>query len=186
MRRVIVMTALALLVLAAAAPATAAGAEHDDFFGLYFPAGMPGTGTTCPGVWVDPFFCVLDPLDPTNLTVLPSGHIQIRDMELYELALSWNDQGVEARKTGYDIVVANANLDGTLTGPTWGTWNLYSFENELMFSGTFTGMFEDGIPAVHFVGRGTGDYEGQHMYGDIGRVLNPYNMYGWILEPGSL
>lgn len=179
---------LLMLVLAAAAPAAAApavenGAVHTDFYGLYFPAGMPGTGTECPGLWMDPSFCILDPGEQTPSV---GGGLRIRDMVLYELALSWNDQGVEERKTGYDIVTASANLDDTLSGPTWGTWMLYSFGHELMFAGHFNGRFENGIPAVHFVGKGVGVYEGQIMRGDIGRVPDPYNMFGTILEPASL
>ncbi|MEN8114492.1 MAG: hypothetical protein ABFS21_08895 [Actinomycetota bacterium] len=158
------------------------GAVHTDFFGVYFPAGMPGTDTECPYTWVDPAFCVID---QGSWTFQPSGRITIRDMTVFELALSWNDDGVEQRKTGYDIVVANANLDETLTGPTWGTWRLHSFDHELMFTGTFTGKFANGIPAVHFVGSGVGIYEGQKMRGDIGRVPNPYNMFGTIIEPGT-
>jgi len=187
MRKAIVM-ALALLVLAAAAPAAAtpaveSGAVHTDFYGLYFPAGMPGTETDCPGVWMDPSFCILDPGDQTPSV---GGGLRIRGMVVYELAFSWNDEGVEERKTGYDIVTANANLDETLSGPTWGTWELHSFAGDLMFTGHFNGRFESGIPAVHFVGKGVGIYEGQIMRGDIGRVPDPYNMFGTILEPASL
>jgi len=197
MRKVIV-TALALLVLAATAPVAAApaadnGAVHTDFHGLYFPAGMPGTDSTCPYYWVAvPGMCVIDPGSQTELS---GGRLQIRDMVLYELAFSWNDEGaVEERKTGYDIVTANASLDGTFSGPTWGTWMLYSFgadvgtsaDDFLMFVGHFNGRFENGIPAVHFVGEGVGIYEGQLMRGDIGRVADPYNMLGTILEPASL
>jgi hypothetical protein len=171
------------LVLGLAAPSVAGGAVRTDFQGVYFPAGMPGTGTECPYTWVDPAFCVID---PGSWTTLPSGRVRIRGMTVYELAFSQHADGsVEPRKTGYDIVVANANLDGSMSGPAWGTWNLYSFAGELMFSGTFTGTFEQGIPAVHFVGAGTGVYEGQHMSGDIGRVPDPFNMFGRILEPAS-
>jgi hypothetical protein len=187
MRKTIVMAIVALMVLGLAAPAALAKAEHTDFYGLYFPAGMEETGTKCPYTWVDPAFCVMD---MGSWTELPSGRLRIRDMKIFELAFSYtvNDVGdevVEPRKTGYDIVVANANLDETLSGPTWGTWNLYSFEDKLMFTGTFTGKFEDGIPAVHFVGQGTGSYEGQKMRGDVGRVPDPYNMFGEIIEPGA-
>ena len=151
--------------------------------GLYFPAGMPRTGTDCPGLFVEPALCVTD---QGSWTFLRSGRIKIRNMEVYELAFAWTSDGQEEpRKTGYDIVVANANLDGTLSGPTWGTWSLYSFSDELMFTRTFTGKFDHGVPAVHFVGRGTGLYEGQHMRGDVGRVPDPYNMFGTIVEPGS-
>jgi hypothetical protein len=162
-----------------------AGAVKTTFHGLYFPAGMAGTGSECPVTWEDPFFCIMD---RGTWTQLPGSRVQIRDMTVYELAFSWRDDGaVEPRKTGYDVVVANANLDSSLTGPTWGTWNLYSFDDELMFTGTFTGAFENGIPAVHFVGQGTGAYEGQQMRGDIARSPDESgnNMYGWILEPGG-
>ena len=182
MRRTAMLLAAAALVAMVAAPAASAGAAHEDFFGLYFPAGMDGTGTDCPYTWVDPAFCVID---PGEQTVLPSGRIQIRDMVLYELAFAWNEDGVEPRKTGYDIVTAGANLDSSLSGPTWGTWELHSFDGTLMFTGTFTGKFENGIPAVHFVGEGIGIYEGEKMRGDIGRVPDPYNMFGEVLLPGS-
>ena len=170
---------------ALASRADPSGAVKSAFHGLYFPAGMAGTGSSCPYTWQDPFFCVID---LGSWTELPSGRWQIRDMTVYELAFSWRDDDeVEPRKTGYDIVVANANLDSSLSGPTWGTWNLYSFTGELMFSGTFTGAFANGIPAVHFVGQGTGIYAGQQMRGDIGRSPDEAgnNMYGWILEPGA-
>jgi hypothetical protein len=175
---------LPVLFLGTAMPAASgtAGAEHTDFWGVYFPAGMDGTGTECPYEWVDPAFCVVD---PGSWTTLPSGRIKIRDMVVFELALAWNDDGVEPRKTGYDVVTANANLDDTLTGPTWGTWRLHSPDGVLMFTGRFTGSFANGIPAVHFVGEGVGGYEGQHMSGDIGRVPDPYNMFGRIVEPGG-
>ena len=183
--RLMILFLLAILVLALAAPAASAKARHTDFHGLYFPAGMPGTGTACPYTWVaTPGMCVIDPGDQT---VLPSGRLRIRDMTLYELALAWTGDGVvEPRKTGYDIVLANANLDDTFSGPTWGTWELHSFAGVVMFTGTFTGKFLNGVPAVHYVGLGTGIYEGQHMRGNIGRVPDPWNMFGEILEPGSL
>ena len=168
-----------LLALGAPAAASAA-AVHDAFVGVYFPAGMPGTGTTCPYTWVDPAFCVID---PGSWTELGDGHLRIRDMTVFELAFAWSPDGqVEPRKTGYDVVTANLNLDATQSGPSWGTWMLYNPDDTLMFSGTYTGMFENGIPAVHFVGQGTGQYEGQHMWGDIGRVPDPYNMFGHVLD----
>ncbi len=161
------------------------GALKTAFHGMYFPAGMAGTGSECPYTWEDPFFCIMD---RGTWTQLPGGRMQIRGMTVYELAFAWRDDGaVEPRKTGYDVVLANANLDANLTGPTWGTWNLYNFDGDLMFTGTFTGAFENGIPAVHFVGQGTGAYEGQQMRGDIARSLDETgnNMYGWVLEPGN-
>lgn len=103
-------------------------------------------------------------------------------MTVYELAFAWNDQGVAPRKTGYDVVVANANLDSSLSGPTWGTCQLHSFDGALMF----TGKFEHGIPAVHFVGEGTGIYEGEKMRGDVGRFPDPYRLFDEVLVPGSV
>jgi hypothetical protein len=175
---------LSVSLLVGFAPPVSAGAVHTDYYGLYFPAGMPGTGTSCPYTWVAPSFCVKD---QGSWTVLDGGRLRIRDMTILELAYAWRAPGqVEARKTGYDVVLASANLDASLSGPTWGTWKLYSFSDELMFTGTFTGRFENGIPAVHYVGQGTGPYEGQHTRGDIGRVPDPWNMFGQYLEPGSL
>lgn len=175
--------------VAAAKPADSPGAVHTDFEGLYFPAGYLDDGAGCKGigVWMPPALCVTD---PGSWTFLRSGRIRIRNMEVFELALAFEPGSdglvVEPRKTGYDIVVANANLDGTLSGPTWGTWSLYNnLSKELMFTGTFTGTFDHGVPAVHFVGRGAGAYEGQHMRGDVGRVADPFNMFGTIVEPGS-
>ena len=185
--RAVILLLVPVLALAIAVPYASARAEHTDFYGLYFPAGLPGTGSVCPYTWMDPSFCIID---QGSWSQTPSGRIAIRGMTLYELAYSWHDPAMpglpdEPRKTGYDIVLASANLDATLSGPTWGTWNLYSFSGELMFTGTFTGMFKNGVPAVHYVGLGTGNYEGQHMRGNISRVPSPYNMVGVILEPGS-
>ncbi len=160
------------------------GAVVTEFLGLYFPAGMAGTGTECPYTWQDPAFCVID---FGSWTELPGGRLRIRDMTAYELAFSWRDDGqVEPRKTGYDIVTVGADLDSSLSGPMRGTWRLYSFDNQLMFTGTFTGAFVNGIPAVQFVGGGTGAYQGQRMQGRIERTLDEagHNMFGTILEPG--
>jgi hypothetical protein len=185
MRRTVLALLLSALWAGLLVSSAAAAAVHTRFEGLYFPAGMPGTGTTCPYTWVDPSFCVIA---PGTSTAVDGGGQQIRGMVLYELAFSWrvdNPSQVEPRKTGYDIVTASASLDATLTGPTWGTWKLYSFDSVLMFSGTFRGSFLDGIPAVRFVGLGTGQYKGQHMSGTIGRVPDPYNMFGQIIETGA-
>ncbi len=166
------------------AAAASNGAVVTPFVGLYFPAGMAGTGSACPYTWQDPAFCVID---FGTWTELPGGRLRIRDMTAYELAFSWRGDGqVEPRKTGYDIVTVGADLDASLSGPMWGTWQLYSFEDQLMFTGTFTGSFVNGFPAVQFVGRGVGTYDGQQMRGRIERTLDQagHNMYGTILEPG--
>jgi len=188
--RLLVLLLLSALLGGLAIPAAATEAEHTRlpvvertrFHGLYFPAGMAGTGTECPYLWVDPAFCIVE---QGSWTQLPKGETLIRDMLVYELAFSWNDEGVEPRKTGYDMVTANANLDQSLTGPTWGTWKLYNFDSELMFTGRFVGRFKDGIPAVYFSGRGTAIYEGQRMSGFVGREpdANGWNMYGRIVNP---
>lgn len=185
-----ILVLLPALAVSLAVPPVAAGVdeptvrrvERTNFEGAYFPAGMPGTQTECPYTWADPAFCMID---PGTQTVMPDGRLNIRAMKLYELAFSYTEDGaVEPRKTGYDIVYANAVLDGTLSGPTWGLWKLHSFDHELMFKGWFYGSFEDGIPAVHFMGRGVGEYRGQQMSGFIGRELDEdgFNMVGRILE----
>lgn len=181
--RMTVLFLAAMLVLGLAAPAASAPAVHTAFHGLYFPAGLDGTGTECPDpyVWVAmPPSCVIA---PGTTTGLPNGRVFISEMELYELALAYDrTEAVEPRKTGYDLVVANAYLDSTFSGPTWGTWSLYNFDDVLMFSGIFTGRFKDGIPAVRYFGEGTGIYQDQIMFGHIGRVPDPWNMFGHILD----
>jgi hypothetical protein len=196
--RAVVLLLLATVVLAVVLPSASVMAgsgsavvERTRFHGLYFPAGMEGTETDCPYTWMDmPPMCVMA---PGSQTVLPDGRLRIRGMELYELALAYGRDGTpEPRKTGYDLVVADANLDSTFSGPTWGTWNLYSFgadvaspaDDVLMFSGVFIGRFKNGIPAVRYFGNGTGIYDGQFMFGRIGRVPAPWNMFGWIYDLG--
>jgi len=191
--RLVILCLLAILVLGLVAPSAGAVAEHARFHGLYFPAGMEGTDTECPYTWQEmPAMCVMA---PGSQTVLPDGRLLIRDMEIYELALAWRGNGVvEPRKTGYDLVVADAVLDDTLSGPTWGTWNLWSFgadledpdDDFLMFGGIFFGRFKNGIPGVHYFGEGMGIYDGQHMGGIIRRAPNAagWNMFGHIIDLG--
>lgn len=76
--------------------------------------------------------------------------------------------------TGYDVVVANANLDSSLSGPTWGTWNLYSFDDELMFTGPSpagrrAGRVQNQVPrGVGFIGRSViGGVSGFGIEGDM-------------------
>jgi len=193
--RVVMLFLLATLILGLVAPSAGAVAEHSRFHGLYFPAGMDGTGTDCPDpyVWNEmPPMCVMA---PGTQTVLPDGRVLLHDIGLYELALAWKPDGaVEPRKTGYDLVIADAILDDTFSGPTWGTWNLWSFgadladpaDDFLMFSGIFFGRFKDGIPGVHYFGAGTGAFDGEHMGGIIRRAPNAdgWNMFGHIIEQG--
>src|SRR4030042_2225064 len=124
--RVAMLFLLATLILGLLAPAAGAVAEHSRFHGLYFPAGMEGTDTDCPYTWQEmPPMCIMAAGSPA---VLPGGRLLIRDIELYELALAWGGRGgVAPRKTGYGLVIADAILDDTFSGPTWGTWNLWSF-----------------------------------------------------------
>lgn len=177
---------LALTTPASASKPPQAGAVHTEFYGLYFPAGMSGTGTTCPYTVNALGMCVID---AGQLRTLKSGHIEIRNMQLLELAVSWHaDSTPEPRKTGYDIVFANASVDASFSGPTWGTWTFHPADGTDVFVGTFTGKFENGVPAVRFIGHGTGEYEGQQMKGDIYRTVQAWggNMIGRFLEPGSL
>ena len=145
-----------------------AAAEKTEFRGLYFPAGMIGTGTECPYTVNSLGMCVISAGESTPLA---DGRLQIRNLVLLELAVSWHADGtLEPRKTGYDVVVANASVDATFSGPVWGTWELHPDVGDV-FTGTFVGAFENGVPAVRFVGRGTGIYEGQLMQGEIARAV---------------
>jgi hypothetical protein len=187
-RRIIVLTVCSgLLVglLGAAAVADEQAPKHPRFEGLYFPAGMEGTDTECPGV-VDPGLglCVLDRGEQTPTA---TGRLRIRGLEVLSIGLSYDTVTgeVEPRKTGLDYVTANASLDATLSGPTWGTWTFTDFDGNPMFEGRFAGRFLNGVPAVRFVGDGVGSYVGQLMIGDIDRDPDPYNMTGRIFDLGS-
>jgi hypothetical protein len=178
--------------LAVAASSAQAGAVQTEFGGLYFPAGLAGTGTACTGTWMPapgPGMCVLDSGQQRQLS---GGRLQIRGLVLDERAVSWRADGSpEPRKTGQDIVVANASVDASFSGPVWGTFTFHPVVGDV-FTGTFTGNFVDGFPAVHFIGHGSGVYEGQVMQGTITREFQAWdgipggvNMLGRFLEPGA-
>ena len=85
MRKAIVMAMVALLALTLAAPAASAKAEHTDFQGLYFPAGLAGTGTDCP--------VPVSRMGRSRLLrdghgfldrYCPAARIRVRDMVVYE------------------------------------------------------------------------------------------------------
>jgi len=191
--RAVVLLLLTVLVLALAAPASSAEAPRSFFHGVFFPAGMEGTGTECPYTWSEmPPACVID---PGTQTVLGNGRVLLLDQETYWISLAYRRDGtVEPRKTGYAVIVGYGVLDATATGPTWGTWIHYSFgadpedpaDDVASFSGAFIGRFENGVPKVRIFGEGLGIYENELMFGRILRVADPWNMYGFVVDPDLL
>jgi hypothetical protein len=188
-RRIIALCVFSALLVglfgAAVAAADGRASRHTSFEGLYFPAGMEGTDTECPGV-IDPGLglCVLEPGEQTPLA---NGKLRIRGLQGLSVGLSWDTVTgeEEPRKTGLDHVTANVSLDATLSGPMWGTWTFTDFDGNPMFEGRFAGRFINGVPQARFVGDGVGVYEGQLMIGDIGPEADPYNMTGRIFDLGS-
>jgi hypothetical protein len=86
--------------------------------------------------------------------------------------------------------VANASVDASVSGPLWGTFTFYPVSGGGVFTGVFTGNFVNGWPAVHFIGHGSGVYDGQVMQGTISRDFQSWNgqtvnMIGRFLEPAS-
>ena len=184
---------LTVLLLTLTVPAASAGALRTDFVGFIFPAGYVGTGTSCPYTWVaQPLpACIVD---PGTTTMLDGNRALIRDEVFFDIAYAYHTtneavntptQPTEPRRTGYHIETFNANLDATFSGPAWGSWKFYSFFDELMFQGTFTGRFSGGQASLHGNGVGVGEYAGQHVWFDV--LPDQYvNVSGMFLEPGSV
>jgi hypothetical protein len=191
-RRAAISALLSILLLALTVPAASAGAARTDFVGFVFPAGM--FGTSCSdfgGIFVSAPLpgCVLD---AGTTIVLRDGRALIRDEVVVDMALAAREQDDllaanynEPRRTGYNVETFNANFDATLSGPAWGSWEFYNFDNELMFRGTFTGSFANGAPTMRTNGVGVGAYAGQHVWLDV--LPGEYvNVSGMFLEPGSV
>ncbi len=89
----------------------------------------------------------------------------------------------EPRRTGYVREYFNANLDSSLSGPVWGSWEFYSFGGELMFTGHFSGRLDEGQFTTRGNGIGVGDFENQHVWLDV--VPEYVNMSGQFRGPGS-
>jgi hypothetical protein len=183
---------LAVLLLAMAVPSASAGAARTDFVGFVFPAGYPGTGTSCPGTYVETPLpgCILD---PGTTTSLGGGRTLIRNKLVMDISYAWRSLADisgglpnEPRRTGYVVEYFNANLDASLSGPVWGSWEFYSFGNELMFTGHFSGRLDEGQFTTRGNGIGVGDFMTQHVWQDVVPAPPGFpNMSGQFLDPGS-
>jgi hypothetical protein len=188
--RIIRFTGLLAALATAVVPATAsgtptrqAGAAQVEFRGLFTPAGAPGTGTTCPYTVNAYGWCVID---NGQWTHLPNGRLRIRNMVTLERSVAWHADGSpEPRKTGFDTTVVNADVDQTFNGSTWGTCTFHP-DMGGAFDGSYSGEIKNAVPAVRFILRGSGIYEGQRMSGQIGVAIQPWggNMFGRILKSG--
>ena len=182
---------LAVLLLAMAVPSASAGATRTDFVGFVFPAGYPGTGTSCAGDYVEAPLpsCTLD---PGTTTTLGGGQTLIRNKIVMDISYAWHsfaDMGGlpnEPRRTGYVVESFNANLDSSLSGPVWGSWEFYNFSQELMFTGHFSGRLDEGQFTTRGNGIGVGDFENQHVWQDVVPAPPGFpNMSGQFLDPGA-
>lgn len=99
----------------------------------------------------------------------------------------------DPRVTGIDVVVINWNfklVDPPVfaTGPMRGTFVISNSGGT--WEGTWTGVRdENGYSYFHYVGSGTGDYEGMKIFIYLERLTPdgsaPETMSGTILEPGN-
>jgi len=182
---------LAVLLIAMAVPSASAGATRTDFVGFVFPAGYPGTGTSCAGDYVDAPLpsCTLD---PGTTTTLGGGKTLIRNKLVMDISYAWHSvadisSGLpnEPRRTGYVVESFNANLDSSLSGPVWGSWKFYRFGQELMFTGHFSGQLDQGQFTTRGNGIGVDDFMTQHVWQDVVPALPGVpNMSGHFVDPG--
>ncbi len=92
----------------------------------------------------------------------------------------------EPRRTGYVLLYFNANLDASLSGPVWASWEFYSFTHELMFTGHYSGRLDEGQFTTRGNGIGVDDFMNQHVWQEVVPAPPGFpNMSGQFLEPGS-
>lgn len=188
-RHATISVLLSILLLGLTIPTASAGAVLVNYSGNAFPAGWPGTPTSC-----DPYEFIRTPLprcviDMGTWTELGGGHLRIRDMQVYDVVVTYREgqTALDPDGSGYEVVVLNANLDKALSGPAWGTWELYSFTGDPLFAGTYTGYYEKGVETARSVGRGVGSNAGQHIQAEVIEApAGEPNLFGQILEPGFL
>jgi hypothetical protein len=190
---------LSALLLALTVPIASAGATRTAFVGFVFPAGYPGTATSCEvfggtfgelGGLAGFSGCILD---PGTSMALGGGRTLIRDAVIVDISYAWHSLADisgslpnEPRRTGYNVESFNANLDATLSGPVWGSWKFYSFESELMFTGHVSGRLDQGQFTVRGTGSGVGAFEGQQVWVDVlPAAPGSPNMTGQFLDPDS-
>jgi hypothetical protein len=188
---------LAVLLLAMTVPSASAGATRTDFVGFVFPAGYLDGGASCPGTYVSAPLptCILD---AGTTRSLGGGRTLIRNKLVVDISYAWRSLDDfrknplapnEPRRTGYVVESFNANLDASLSGPAWGSWEFYSFEEfyspdrEPMFTGHFSGRLDEGKFTARFYGIGVDEFKKQHVWLDV--VPEYVNMSGQFLDPGS-
>ena len=185
---------LAVLLLAMTVPSASAGATRTDFVGFVFPAGYLDGGASCVaagGEYGNGLLptCVLE---PGRTTSLGGGRTLIRNELVLDISYAWHSLADiasyplapnEPRRTGYTLEYFNANLDASLSGPVWGSWEFYSFDGKLMFTGHFSGRLDEGQFTTRGSGIGVDEFMNQHVWADV--VPGYVNMSGQFLEPGS-
>jgi hypothetical protein len=189
-RSVTLSVVLAVLSLAMTVSAASAGATRTDFVGFVFPAGYLDEGASCPFTYVSAPLptCIMD---PGTTTSLGGGRTLIRNERVMDISYAWHSladigNGLlpnEPRRTGYNLEYFNANLDASLSGPVWGSWEFYAFDGTLMFTGHFSGRLDRGQFTSQGNGIGVDEFMGQHVWLDV--VPGYVNMSGQFLDPGS-
>jgi len=185
---------LAALLLAMTVPAASAGATRTNFFGFVFPAGYLDGGASCVanhGTYVKaPLpMCILD---EGKTTSRGGGRTLIRNKLVLDISYAWHSVADiasyplapnEPRRTGYNYEYFNANLDSSLSGPVWGSWEFYSFDGKLMFTGHFSGWLDEGQFTTQGNGIGVDAFMDQHVWLDV--VPGYVNMSGQFRGTGS-
>jgi len=138
------------------------------------------TFTMCEGAFVP-----LGILDP-GTWIYPGGNMHVRGMvAMYQQ----NMPGSDARYSGLNTVVTNANWDAYGVGPSWGTFHAVPEEGGPDgWDGTWTGMsYPDESTSIQVVGHSYGGLKGQHVFVDIAfpAMFAPGFASGYILEPGG-
>ena len=129
---------LAALLLAMTVPSASAGATRTDFVGFVFPAGYLDAGASCVAAGGDYGNGLLPTcvLEEGTTTSLGGGRWLIRNELVVDISYAWHSFADivsyplapnEPRRTGYVREYFNANLDASLSGPVWGSWEFYSF-----------------------------------------------------------
>ena len=194
-RHATISVLLSILLLGLTIPTASAGAARTEFAGFAFPVGWPGTQTLCSAPYEFELYalggttivprCVID---EGTRTELGDGRIRIRDMQVYDALFVYpgDPATLDLTRSGYQKVWVNANLDASLTGPAWGTWELFDFLGNAMFAGTYTATYDQGVETARSVGKGMGTFTGEQVRSEvIVAGEGAYNCFGTFLDPGS-
>ncbi len=161
-RRVALSVLLSIFLLGSFASPAAASVTRTDYSAFNFPAGWPGTGTSCPGIWISTpiVSCVVG---GGSIERVDGGRWVIRDLETMTYVMATSDPSL----SGYMLSTLSANLDASGSGPARATWSDYSFAGELRTIGTTVGKFQAQRLDGHTVGHGVGAYAGIHLRADF-------------------